>query len=485
MRAARMLGRRPGTAAVTWGASLALVLGGGTAALASSHAQASNVCPPPDGGSAAFSDVAEGGTFEEVIECAANYGIVDGFGDGTYRPGVDVSRGAMAKFIFLLVESAGPGLLNPDAPNTFSDVPDGGTFEEAISALAEAAIVDGTGDGTTYEPAAPVRRGEMAKFIANAIGFVTNASLVDSENPDDASNGADDTAEFSDVDASGVFGPFINALAAEDVVIGSDGLYQPGGLVSRAQMAAFVMRSAAYLDSVGLWLATGGDDTPPDNQTVTEYPELVSAAVTATDAGASTIEYTFDEPVNTADATTFHVYTGDRTEYTADTAAVSVDDASVVVAQFGAVDATVAGMLTVATVEFVAVLDADGNFSLGTDAPLGTGAGAGRTDAPDLVGVTSAERTDGSGTVVGHDVTYTFDEDVTGPDATLFSAWGSGTEQYSATSCTVGATEDTDAQVTCAFGMDAAGAVLGTVFHGAVTEQDGSLTNVIGGDVIG
>lgn len=47
----------------------------------------------------AFSDVPPTHVFYEEINWAANHGIVAGYGDGTFKPGVAVSRGAAAAYL--------------------------------------------------------------------------------------------------------------------------------------------------------------------------------------------------------------------------------------------------------------------------------------------------------------------------------------------------------------------------------------------------
>lgn len=52
----------------------------------------------PEGGSASFTDVA-GTTHERSILAMADRGVAQGFGDGSFRPGANVSRGQMASFL--------------------------------------------------------------------------------------------------------------------------------------------------------------------------------------------------------------------------------------------------------------------------------------------------------------------------------------------------------------------------------------------------
>ena len=277
------------------GAVTALLVGT-TPALAASVADPGSVCPPPSGGNASFDDVPQGGAFTDVIECLVDYGVAQGYDDGTYHPGQQVNRAQMAAFITNLIETAQPGTLDLGASYSFDDVPASSVFAGPISALAAAGIVSGTGDGSTYSPGAPVNRAQMATFVHNAIEAITGHSLVDAENPDDATNGNDDTAAFDDVSPNSVFGPMIDALAAEGIVSGvGDGTsYGPSGTVTRAQMAAFVMRSAAFADSVGRWSPTVETNQSYDvtSPVAGETTNLVSGAAPNEDRGARTYSVT-------------------------------------------------------------------------------------------------------------------------------------------------------------------------------------------------
>jgi hypothetical protein len=118
--------------------------------------------PPTGGGGLPFSDIA-GTTHQDAILSILEAEITGGFPDGTYRPGADVGRGQMAAFL-----TRGLGL--PPSDLTFPDTV-GTTHEQAIGALAAAEITGGFPDGT-YRPGAPVTRGQMASFLARALGLL-------------------------------------------------------------------------------------------------------------------------------------------------------------------------------------------------------------------------------------------------------------------------------------------------------------------------
>ena len=279
--------------AATLAGLLALV--GGTTARAA-HTEPGNVCPAPEG-NASFPDVEDGDTFAATIECMAGYGIASGYPDGEYKPERSIPRGQMAQFAFDMIETARPGTLDPDAPNPFDDVDEGGQFEPAISALADAGVVDGH-TATAFLPTRSVSRGAMAKFAHNAIMAVTGHSLVDAENRDPTTNGNPDVDRFLD-DEDSVFEPHIDAIAAEDIVSGTSATtYEPARTVTRGAVSQFLMASAAYLDSVGQWEPTAGDGGGGGSQaplvvntdTGESFPDIQAAVDDADTDGGDTLQ---------------------------------------------------------------------------------------------------------------------------------------------------------------------------------------------------
>ncbi len=178
---------------------------------------------------ATFTDVPTGGTFFTEIGVIAQAGITTGYGDGTFRPQLGVSRTQMASFLF---RRAAPEFTAPATP-TFSDVPIAAPAYREIEWLASQGITLGsrTTDGVrTFDPAGVVNRGQMAAFLYRA----AKATAV-----------APAKATFTDVPVGGIFFTEIEWAAANKVTTGLSGgsTYGPGNGVSRGQMAAFLVRS--------------------------------------------------------------------------------------------------------------------------------------------------------------------------------------------------------------------------------------------------
>jgi hypothetical protein len=52
-----------------------------------------------------FSDVPPGSTFYRYVETAVAHGIIEGYDDGTFRPGNSATRGQIAKIVYNAVTS--------------------------------------------------------------------------------------------------------------------------------------------------------------------------------------------------------------------------------------------------------------------------------------------------------------------------------------------------------------------------------------------
>ena len=118
---------------------------------------------------------------------------------------------------------------SPQRVNQFDDVPDDSVFCNDIAWMAEQDITTGRDDGT-YGPGDSVRRGHMAAFLHRYAG-----------EPDPAPG----APSFPDVPTGFVFETAISWLAAQGITTGmDDGTFDPGGEITRGQMAAFLYRFA-------------------------------------------------------------------------------------------------------------------------------------------------------------------------------------------------------------------------------------------------
>ena len=119
---------------------------------------------------AAFPDVPSSHPFCTEIKWLVLEGITTGYGDGTFRPGADVSRQAMAAFLYRFAGE--PRGADPScAVAAFPDVPASHPFCGEIDWLRDEGITTGYGDGT-FRPASDVSRQATAAFLHRLDGLV-------------------------------------------------------------------------------------------------------------------------------------------------------------------------------------------------------------------------------------------------------------------------------------------------------------------------
>ncbi len=179
---------------------------------------------------AAFLDVPLSHPFYTEIGKLSARGITLGCSGGNFCPDQVVTREQMAAFIL-----RAKGEFNPPTPGSqrFTDVPPNNPFYAFIDRMAVLQITLGCGGGN-YCPTAPVLREQMAAFMIRALhnpGYIP---------PTPGSQ------RFQDVPPSNPFCAYIEEMAVREITLGcnaSPPLYCPGSTVTRAQMAAFLVRA--------------------------------------------------------------------------------------------------------------------------------------------------------------------------------------------------------------------------------------------------
>lgn len=184
-------------------------------------------CPPGRVPANPFGDAA-GNVHEATIACMAWWLLTTGTGPGTYAPDRPVRRDQMATFLARLLYVSGVPFPS-DPPDAFPD-DDSSVHEPLINAMAAIGVIGGQTDGT-FRPSSSVSRGQMAAFLARALPLVTGAALLNT------------TDYFAD-DSGTTHELAINQITEALVAGGTaDGSYQPGAPVRRDQMASFLART--------------------------------------------------------------------------------------------------------------------------------------------------------------------------------------------------------------------------------------------------
>ncbi|MEO4054130.1 S-layer homology domain-containing protein [Solibacillus sp. CAU 1738] len=121
-----------------------------------------------------FTDVPVSLEYIGAINALANKGIINGYEDGTFKPGAPLTRGQMSKIIvnaFGLEEAS-------EVKLPFTDVSAQNGYKTFIQTLLNYKITEGT-SSTTFSPSAAVKRGQMASFVVRA----ENAKQAPTEDP--------------------------------------------------------------------------------------------------------------------------------------------------------------------------------------------------------------------------------------------------------------------------------------------------------------
>ena len=178
------------------------------------------VCP-----SARFRDVNESDWFHEAVDFAIANGLFNGMSETTFEPNTPMTR---AMLVTVLWRYAGQHM---EGSNTFSDVPNGQWYTDAVAWAAYNNIVGGVGNNC-FNPNGNVTREQMATILyryAGSIGLDTSARADISGYPD----------------AWAVSGYARDAMCwavAEGLINGSEGKLLPQGNATRAQVATILMR---------------------------------------------------------------------------------------------------------------------------------------------------------------------------------------------------------------------------------------------------
>jgi hypothetical protein len=179
---------------------------------------------------AAFLDVPTSDPFYNDIGRLSARGVTVGCSSGNYCPNNPVTREQMAAFI---IRSKGEFTPVTPASQRFGDVPPSNTFYSFIDRLAALQITLGcTPDHLQYCPGDLVTREQMSAFLLRGLGEF-NPPTPGSQ-------------RFTDVPPPNIFYNFIDRLAVLQITLGCTPdhlMYCPNDAVTRAQMAAFLVRA--------------------------------------------------------------------------------------------------------------------------------------------------------------------------------------------------------------------------------------------------
>lgn len=175
--------------------------------------------------SANFSDVSSAHTHYAAITSLVDQGILQGYEDGSFKPGTHVNRAEALKIILMGADIEVNG--ESSAGILFSDVDSDDWFFDYVSTAVSLGIVQGYNDGT-FKPEQTVNRAEAMKILLAAAEV--SASVPAS-------------APFPDVSTSDWFSGYAAYAKTWNIQPPqTDGLWHPEEDVTRANMAEMVYR---------------------------------------------------------------------------------------------------------------------------------------------------------------------------------------------------------------------------------------------------
>ncbi len=176
-----------------------------------------------------FSDVKESAWYYEAVEYAVNNGLMNGVGNNEFAPESPMTR---AMLVTVLWRYAGEPV---EGTNTFSDVPEGQWFTQAVAWAAHNGIVNGTSP-STFDPEGNITREQMAAILyryCSQQGIDTSKQADLSVFPDGSKTSGYALTALSWANAEGL----INGSK-----VGATVYLDPQGNATRAQVATILMR---------------------------------------------------------------------------------------------------------------------------------------------------------------------------------------------------------------------------------------------------
>ena len=170
-----------------------------------------------------FSDIAAHWAKNEIMQLYEK-GIVDGYEDGSFRPDNKVSRAQYTKMIMGLI-----GKTQAMGNAVFSDVSNESWYFPYISDAAQIGLVKG--NNGLFNPEEPITREDAVVIMFRALEHLKlkmNGNTV-----------------FNDIDSASTYArDTIIKLAAEGIINGYNGNFNPKNMITRAEASAIINRAA-------------------------------------------------------------------------------------------------------------------------------------------------------------------------------------------------------------------------------------------------
>ena len=239
-----------------------------------------------------FTDVSMDSVHYDNINCLAYYGITTGRTAESFAPDNNVTRSQMALFLARAADAAGIDL-GESTDQGFTDLNADDTERvDAINRVVGAGIMFGDTETsfdppstTVFAPTDQVTRWEMAMFLFTFLDHALTSVLIDTL-PASIDGDGTGQVELNSLDGEGGNAPDdyfrdsrrqtpahvddrisavyeLGVTTGQNNMVGEQGVFNPNGLVTRAQMASFIMRAMGHtnLRPAGLTSQSTSSDT--------------------------------------------------------------------------------------------------------------------------------------------------------------------------------------------------------------------------------
>ena len=174
-----------------------------------------------------FSDLDSVPWAKEAIETFASMGVVNGMGDGTFRPNNNITRAEFTKILMMAFE-----LIDENAVSSFSDVKEGAWYYKAIASAEKLGIVKGKGDGT-FGVNDEILRQDIAVMLYRTAQYLGI----------DLDGDVNDITFTDESDISDYAKEAVAAMQKAGIIKGvGDGSFAPKKLATRAEATVMIYR---------------------------------------------------------------------------------------------------------------------------------------------------------------------------------------------------------------------------------------------------
>ena len=167
-----------------------------------------------------FSDVPNNHAYRTEIKGLVDRGLISGYGDGSFKPGANLTRAHAAVLIVRALGLSTSSVSNPG----YNDVSTSHAYYKEIAAITNAKIMSGSQGN--FNPSGELTRVQMAKILVEAYKLTGSS-----------------TKTFSDVPTTHWGYDYVSTLAANGITSGyPDGTFGAKGTVTRQHFSAFLYR---------------------------------------------------------------------------------------------------------------------------------------------------------------------------------------------------------------------------------------------------